>query len=284
MKRLGIIFALLIAASFFAAHSFAAPPNSPHATETFKGRDILLYVPANLPAKGSRALVVVLHGGLGNASRIEGGQSETGLRMDSVADKDGFVVAYLNGTKVARMLNANMLGWNAGGGCCGVPAETNVDDVGYISAAVNHLVSEYGIDPARVFGIGHSNGAMMSMRLVCETNLYAAVISISGPLNLKVNSCPAAKGKRILSLHGADDENVPIAGGVGAKGISHVAYASEAETQRIFAASGADFHLQVVPGADHVLDNIDKQIEQTEHVTIAEKAAQFFGLAPQGVR
>ena len=51
--------------------------------------------------------------------------------MDEVAKKSGFVVAYLNGTPVTRMLGADKLGWNAGGGCCGVPAENNVDDVGY---------------------------------------------------------------------------------------------------------------------------------------------------------
>jgi hypothetical protein len=48
-------------------------------TETYKGRDLLVYAPPNVPARGTRALVIVLHGGLGNASRIEGGASEKGL-------------------------------------------------------------------------------------------------------------------------------------------------------------------------------------------------------------
>jgi polyhydroxybutyrate depolymerase len=250
-------------------------------TENYKGRDLLVYAPANLPSRGARALVVVLHGGLGNASRIEGGASEKGLKMDEVAEKNGFLVAYLNGTPVTRMYGADKLGWNAGGGCCGVPAENNVDDVGYITSAVNHLVSKYGVDPARVYGMGHSNGAMMTMRLVCETSLYAAAVSISGPLNLNVQSCPGSRGKHILAIHGAEDQNVPIAGGQGTKGLSRVAYKSEKSTQQIFAASGADFHLQIVQGADHMLDNIDARIEQTEHVSIAEKAAQFFGLAKE---
>ncbi|MGC1781864.1 MAG: PHB depolymerase family esterase, partial [Acidobacteriaceae bacterium] len=173
-------------------------------TESYNHRDLIVYVPSSLPARGTRALVVVLHGGLGNASRIERGASESGLNMNDVAEKDGFIVAYLNGTSVTRMYRANMLGWNAGGGCCGVPAETNVDDVAYITGAVHHLEDEYGVDPRRVYGIGHSNGGMMTMRLVCETHLYVAAISISGPLNLDVRSCPTARGTRVLAIHGAD--------------------------------------------------------------------------------
>jgi len=247
-------------------------------TENYNGRDLLVYAPPNLPGPGARSLVVVLHGGLGNASLIEGGASERGLRMDEVAEKDGFVVAYLNGTPVTRMLGTDKLGWNAGGGCCGVPAENNVDDVGYIMGAIQYLAGRYGVDLRRVYGMGHSNGAMMTMRMMCETSLYAAAVSVSGPLNLKVQNCPAARGKHILSIHGADDQNVPIAGGQGTKGLSRVAYNSEEYTQRVFIASGADFRLQIVPGADHKLDNINDGIERTEGVSLAQKAARFFGL------
>jgi polyhydroxybutyrate depolymerase len=248
-------------------------------TEHYNGRDLLVYTPSHLPTPGARALVVVLHGGLGNAARIETGASETGLKMDEVAEKSGFIVAYLNGTPVTRTGGADKLGWNAGGGCCGVPAENNVDDVGYITGAVQYLIGQYSVDPRRVYGMGHSNGAMMTERLMCETGLYAAAVSVSGPLNLKVQSCPAARGKRILAIHGAADQNVPVAGGQGTKGFSRAVYNSEAYTQRVFAASGADFHLQIVQGADHNLDDINDTIERTEGVSVAEKAARFFGLA-----
>jgi len=192
--------------------------------ETYGGRQMIVHVPPRLPPTGSRALVVVLHGGLGNADRIANRQSESALNMDAVADANGFIVVYLNGTPVTRRLGNQFLGWNAGGGCCGVPAQDHVDDVGYIQGAVGDLAQRYGIDRSRVFGIGHSNGAMMTQRLVCETHLYAAAVAISGPLNLDVDTCPAARGARILALHGADDQNVPVAGGVGTKGLSRVSY------------------------------------------------------------
>jgi polyhydroxybutyrate depolymerase len=276
----------LIAALLF-TWAVALPAQTPPAgltTQHIGGRDLLLYTPANLPAAGQRALVVVLHGGLGNAARIAGAQNgvqtERGLNFAAVADQGGFLVAYLNGTQVARALGPQFEGWNAGGGCCGLPAQNGVDDVAYITATVQTLVSRFGVDAARVYGIGHSNGAMMTTRLVCETRLYAAAISISGPLNLAVASCPAARGQRLLSIHGADDQNVPLGGGQGSKGLSHVAYQSEAHTQQVFTASGAEFRLQVVPGTDHALEHINAQIQQTEHVTVAQKAARYFGLLP----
>jgi polyhydroxybutyrate depolymerase len=248
-------------------------------TDTYGGRDMIVHVPDRLPAAGSRALVIVLHGGLGNADRIANGQSESGLNMDAVAEKDGFIVAYLNGTPVTRFLGKRMLGWNAGGGCCGQPAQTGVDDVAYISGAVAYLAGKYGVDRARIFGTGHSNGAVMTQRLMCETHLYAAAVTFSGPLGADTDRCPAAKGSRILAVHGAEDRNVPVEGGRGSKGLSGVAFGSEEHARKVFTDSGATYTLQIVPDADHALDHIGAAILKSEGVTIAEKSARFFGIS-----
>ena len=245
---------------------------------TIRAREALVHVPSQSPPVGARALVIVLHGGLGNARRIATRRSESGLNLDAVADRNGFFVAYLDGTPVTPRLGDRFLGWNAGGGCCGLAAEHDIDDVAYVRDALDDLVQRYGIDRTRVFGIGHSNGAMMTERLVCETPLLAAAVAISGPLNLETARCPAASGRRVLAIHGADDRNVPIAGGVGSKGLSHVAFHSEESARRTFVDAGATYTLQVVPGADHFLDHLDAAIEKTEGISIAEKSAAFFGL------
>jgi poly(3-hydroxybutyrate) depolymerase len=265
--------AVVLASALWRGPAWAAEP----VAVSYGGRQMLVYVPSHLAPAGSRALVVVLHGGLGNALRIASGQSESGLNMNAVAEQNGFIVAYLNGTPVTLRLSPDMLGWNAGG-CCGQPAANGVDDVTYIRGAVADLIARYGIDPARVFGMGHSNGAMMTQRLVCETNLYAAAVAISGPLELAVSTCPDAKGKRILAIHGADDANVPVAGGLGTKGISHAVFNSEDRSRQVFTNAGAVYTLQIVPGADHMLDHIQAVIVETEGVTIAQKAAAFFGI------
>ena len=222
--------------------------------------------------------MVVLHGGLGNAQRIEGAQSESALKMDDEAEKHGFIVAYLDGAPVTLRLGPDFLGWNSGGGCCGQSAANNIDDVAYITAAVRDLEQKYGVDPARVFGMGHSNGAMMTQRMLCVTNVFAAGVAISGPLGLPVATCPDAGGKRLLAIHGQDDQNVPIGGGRGTQGVSGAIFASEAHAHDVFTASGATYDLQIVPGADHKLEHIDAVIQRTEHRTLQQKAAQFFGL------
>lgn len=246
-------------------------------TESYGGRDIIVYAPSHLPASGARALVIVMHGGLGNAQRIEDKRSENGMNLDALAEANSFIVAYLNGTPVTRRLGDDKLGWNAGN-CCGQSAANNIDDVGYIAGAVDYLAGRYGIDRARVFGLGHSNGGMMAQRLMCESQVLAAAVPISGPLGLEVATCPAAKGKRLLAIHGVDDANVPVAGGRGTKGLSDTDFKSEAWSQQVFMASGASYELDLVQGADHFLAHIDDAVQNAEGQSVAEKAARFFGL------
>lgn len=244
--------------------------------QSFGGRDMLVYVPQHPAPEGQRALVVVLHGALGNAGRIADEKSETAMNLDEAAEKNGFVVAYLNGTGVMRFFQSKMLGWNAGA-CCGLPAKNNVDDVAYIRDAVHNLERRYGIARGDAFVIGHSNGAMMALRMMCETQVFAAAVSISGALEAMDQTCPDARGKRILAIHGVNDDNVPVAGGVG-KGLSDVNYKPEAYAAKVFRNSGADYDLRIVPGADHFLKNIDAALVKTEGVSVSQKAVRFFGL------
>lgn len=279
-----LILSVLVGAILFASPpGFTRDPKPADGavTDTYGGRSMIVYVPPGMPISGTRALVVVLHGGLGNAQHIEKQDAERGLNLNEVAKQGGFVVAYLNGTPATRLLGSDKLAWNAGGGCCGRAAQTDVDDVGYIKGAVDYLAQKYGIDPARIFGTGHSNGAMMTQRVMCETGLYAAAVTFSGPLTLDITACPAASGKRILAIHGAADRNVPLAGGRGTKGISSVAFKSEDSAKQIFTASDATYDLEVLKGADHFLDHIEIVLHQIDGVTIPEKTAQFFGLLNQ---
>jgi polyhydroxybutyrate depolymerase len=243
------------------------------ASEIFQGREMLVHVPTTLPESGKRALVVVLHGGLGNASHIH-----DILNMDPVADHDGFIVVYLNGSRASAKLGERFRAWNAGGGCCGQPSEQAVDDAGYIRAAVAYLAGRYGIDRTKVFGVGHSNGAMMTQRLMCEGGLYRAAMPVSGPLQLDVTSCPAASGESILAVHGAVDENVPIAGGRGTKGFSGVDFRSQQVSREVFETSGASYRLLVVQGADHSLATVDSLLAGSTGKSLAQTAAEFFNL------
>jgi polyhydroxybutyrate depolymerase len=244
--------------------------------DSYNGREMLVYVAQNAPPK-NRAMVVILHGGMGNANHIF---SVIGQQFMDAADEGGFVVAYLNGSAATRR-GGEFHAWNAGGGCCGQPFEKNVDDIAYISRAVSYLADKYHVDNKKIFGMGHSNGAIMTQRLMCETDLYQAAIPISGPLNIDAQSCPPAYHKKIRAIHGELDENVPIGGGYGTKGISHVNFKSQLYSKGAFEESSAEYTIDIVKGTDHSLQNIANAIEKRDGRTLAREAALFFGLAPK---
>lgn len=244
----------------------------------YGGRDFIVHQPDNLPDGGAHAMVVVLHGGGGNINLITHKRAESGLNINAAADKYGFLVAYLNGTQVARIMPHRMLGWNAGGGCCGMAAQRNVRDVDYIGKATTYIVNHFGVDAGRVYGLGHSNGAMMAVRMVCETNLFAAVVAVSGPLNTDTETCPMAQGKRVLAVHGTDDKFVPVKGGRGPESIANVDFKSEEHSQTVLRNAGAEYTLRLLPGIGHEIDDIDAYLKRSTGGGLDELAAGFFAL------
>ena len=109
----------------------------------------------------------MLHGGFGT-----GDQAERDYNWDAEADGGHFLVAYPDGLGRA---------WNAGS-CCGEPQRTNLDDVGFITTMVSDIEQQIPIDPARVYVTGMSNGAMMALRLGCQTDVFAAIAPVAGTL------------------------------------------------------------------------------------------------------
>lgn len=240
--------------------------------DAYGGRDILLYVPSQLPQQGQRAMVVALHGGMGQARFMQ-----AHLKMDGVAEKYGFIVAYLNGSPASARLSDRFRAWNAGSGCCGEPYTRKVDDIAYITGAVHYLETKYGVDPTRVYGTGHSNGAMMTQTLMCETDLYQKAISLAGALMAETDRCAAAPGKSVLAIHGRNDQNVPPAGGKGTQGVTDIAYRSEADSQAKYRDSGGAYDILWID-SDHALEHMAAAIQKSEGVGLAEMEARFFGL------
>jgi len=158
-------------------------------------RTFHLYRPQGLP--DGAPLVVMLHGGFGN-----GAQAERSYNWDSEADNGHFLVAYPDG-----ILRA----WNAGS-CCGEPQRTNADDVGFITAMVGAIEQQLPIDRARIYVTGMSNGAMMALRLGCQTDTFAAIAPVAGTL---LSDCAGARPTSVLQIHGVADDRVPYNGGPG---------------------------------------------------------------------
>ena len=212
---LGLALAALAGCGLRAPDAPPAPPPSTSAPQSQVGdgvtearsiqvdgliRTYLLHVPATLAT--DPALVVMMHGA-GGTGRV----SEAGRGWDEAANAVGFVVAYPDG--VDRL-------WNAGD-CCGrvsTPRD-DVDDVGFITALVGQVQTEFGVRTDRTFATGMSNGAMMAYRLACDTDLFQAVAPVAGTI---VTSCADPHPVSLLAIHGTADQTVRMDGLVGAGG------------------------------------------------------------------
>jgi polyhydroxybutyrate depolymerase len=193
-------------------------------TMQFEGRQrtYLLHLPSGYKADRQAPLVVVLHGGTGNAEQTV---RMTGL--NSTADQNGFVAVYPNGT--GRQAD-KVLTWNVLFGF-GYALRNDVDDAGFIRALIGTLEGKYAIDKGRVYATGISNGAMLSYLLGAEaSDVFAAVAPVAGA----VGAVPSGGGQQIvfpapgnpvsvIAFHGRMDRMVPYQGGTGA-GLSNATY------------------------------------------------------------
>jgi polyhydroxybutyrate depolymerase len=188
-------------------------------TLTHDGRDrsYVVYVPASVDASKPVPLVFVFHGGTGNAQsaiRMSG--------MNAVADENGFVAVYPNGT--GRLSDDVLLTWN-GGNCCGYAQEKNVDDVGFVRAVVSDLRAHLNVDVDRIYATGMSNGAILSQRLACQAaDVFVAVAPVSGTLNF--SPCRPSRPISVIEFHGTADQHIPYDGGYGPKSLVNVDFAS----------------------------------------------------------
>ena len=162
-------------------------------------RSAVVHVPPTAPTK-PLPLVLALHGSTSNGILME---RKTGF--DALADRDGFIIAYPNGYPAG---GGTIGSWNAGT-CCDPATTIGIDDVAFLNALIDRLEGAYPIDPARVFAVGHSNGAMMAQELACrESERIAAVVSVSGTLG--VTDCRPAEPVALLEIHGTLDSSVDI--------------------------------------------------------------------------
>ena len=166
-------------------------------------RSWLAYIPA---AKAERpALLLVMHGSRGDG---EGMRELTRFGFDVLAERHGFVVVYPDGYQRH---------WNdCRAGADYAANRENIDDVGFLRALVVRMEAEQGVDPARVFAVGLSNGGQMAYRLGLEApDLVAGIAAMAASLPVPAGSdCrPSGKAVAALVMNGTDDPVNPYQGG-----------------------------------------------------------------------
>ena len=160
-------------------------------------RKYLLYVPNNV--KDSAALVISLHGAGGTVTT-----SSHDPDFNSIADKNGFIVAYPQGkqTTFPGLGGMQAPGWTSTG-------EENFD-TDFLKAVVEDVDAKYTLDRQRLYCCGFSNGGMMTyvMANTCS-HIFAAFAAISGyPINEFHLHHTSWRPVPFLHIHGKADDFV----------------------------------------------------------------------------
>jgi polyhydroxybutyrate depolymerase len=126
-------------------------------------------------------------------------------RLDAVADRAGFVVAYPDG--IGRS-------WNAGTSA-GAADRRDVDDVAFTRAMIDRIARQHPIDRRRVYATGMSNGASFVHRLGCElSGRIAAIAPVAGGMAPDVAAgCHPGRPVAVDVYQGLEDDLNPAAGG-----------------------------------------------------------------------
>lgn len=183
-------------------------------TRTFR-----VYLPASYDGSTPIPVVLNFHGGFGS-----GAQQEASSRITELAGSAGFIAVSPDGVPDPTY---GIRTWN-GGGCCGYAMNSNVDDVGFVRALIDHLEATLCIDRRRVYAQGMSNGAILSHRLGCELADRIRAIGPVAGTNMTA-PCEPTRPVPVREIHGSADAFVPYAGGLGC-GPGGIAYASVPNT------------------------------------------------------
>jgi polyhydroxybutyrate depolymerase len=173
-------------------------------THDGRRRTFIVHVPQRLMARPP--VLLAFHGGGGEAAGFQ-----RYAQLDAVADREGFIVVYPNGT---GPLPRRLLTWNSGDGCCGYAMQQRVDDVGFAIALIDDLARRATIDRRRIYVTGHSNGGILSHRLAAERpDVIAAAAPVAGSLDL-ARFAPATPVS-VMQIHSVDDPRALYTGGLG---------------------------------------------------------------------
>jgi polyhydroxybutyrate depolymerase len=129
--------------------------------------------------------------------------------LNRVADQQGFITVYPNGTGIRDLF----LTWNAGGRN-GWGGFNQTDDVTFIGKILDELPWMVNVDTRRVYATGMSNGAMMCYRLASElSDRIAAIAPVAGTLAIDKLCC--RRPISVMHFHGTKDKLVPFEGPTG---------------------------------------------------------------------
>jgi polyhydroxybutyrate depolymerase len=177
-------------------------------------RTFSYYVPPGYDGQIPVPLVISLHG-LGSDAMGQATLSEFAF----VAEEEGFIALFpecleLEGEhpNMPDLPGANRQ-WNIGIDMS-LQYAADIDDVGFISALIDHLAAKYTIDRTRVYATGMSNGAMLAFRLAMELpDKIAAIAAVGSPMTVNFAATTPERPITAIIVMGDEDPIVPYEGG-----------------------------------------------------------------------
>jgi polyhydroxybutyrate depolymerase len=205
VSRLGLVFAFTCLAGTAGAATLAPGDHELTLIHGELDRSYIVRVPPSVASGKPLPAVLNFHGGGAHAR-----EQKRYSRMDELADREGFIAVYPNGSSG---IGGRLLTWNAGI-CCGFAVAGQVDDVGFVVALLDDLARRVALDPERIYATGLSNGSMMAYRLAAEAaSRFAAVAGVAGAMTLE-RFAPALPVP-VMHMHSVDDRRALYDGGLG---------------------------------------------------------------------
>ena len=172
-------------------------------------REYYIYIPSSYTPSSNAPLMFVLHGYGSSATNIMFYSS-----FQNLAEEDSYIIVYPQGSLLNGVTHWNVGGWTIG---------STANDVDFIETIIELVDNEYFINNERIYSTGMSNGGYMSYHLACNTNLFAAVASVTGSMTPETyNNCSPTNATSILQIHGLQDFTVPYTGAPWSKTIPEV--------------------------------------------------------------
>ena len=163
----------------------------------YGGIDRTYYVAYPDETSEASGLIINMHGFGGSAS-----SQMAGTQMNNYAHPQNIAVVYPQG------INSDIgaTSWNVGT----YWDFNDQDDVGFISAVIDEVASNFEIDLNKVYACGFSNGGYMAYELACElSDKITAFGSVSGNFMLNANQeCTNEREVPIIHFHGTNDPTV----------------------------------------------------------------------------
>lgn len=165
-----------------------------------RSRSFVVYLPQGYNIAEKKPMIFALHG--------TGGTPEDMLKVANfrnIADRDTIVLVYPAGIQK---------NWNDGRPT--IPNQWGINDVSFFSQLCDYMVTNYNVEPGKIYATGLSSGGFMTSRLGSElSNKIAAIASVAGTFerNTIYPDCNPGNPVPAIYIHGTDDPLVPFNGG-----------------------------------------------------------------------